>query len=86
MDEIEDELARSVIEDDKDDSYEELQHSLPMDFNNEEGTKQIEDHWAEKPDRLDQLLAQETPTDRFTTLYTQSPSASPRHANLDKQP
>lgn len=44
MDEIEDELARSVIEDDKDDSYEELQHSLPMDFNNEEGTKYIEDH------------------------------------------
>ena len=55
--EREEELARSVIEDDQDDSYEELQHSLPMDFGNgNEGRKETgADH--EKPDKLDQLLA-----------------------------
>ena len=54
------ELARSVIEDDQDDSYEELQHSLPMEFVNNQ-TKKDAEHKSTplalgKPDRIDQLL------------------------------
>ena len=71
-----DELARSVIEDDHDDSYEELQHSLPMDFSN--GCNDMKgSHKSEmlKPDRIDQLLGEEVETDRYTMVLNQpSPS------------
>ena len=72
-----DELARSVLEDDQDDSYEELQHSLPMDFDLSGGNEMLTSHKSEqlKPDRIDQLLGEEVETDRFTMVFNQpSPS------------
>ena len=54
------------------DSYEELQHSLPMDFSDEamsNNNNNNKTHGLQaKPDRLDQLLEQDVDTDRFTIV------------------
>ena len=52
---------------DSDDSYEELSHSLPMDF---EHLSANNNNDPEVPDRLDLLLAEAVETDRATLVTT----------------
>lgn len=63
--------------DDHDDSYEELSHSLPA-----EAVDLIVTNDEEKPDRLDKLLADSVETDRDTMYHKES---SPLVNLLDKK-